>query len=148
MSTTSYSAVYTARARSIGGRGGFVRTDASLMLDLAVPGSTQCKMDSTNPEELFACGLAASFGGALEEVARSKRIALQDALVQVDIRLQTHEQGKTLSATLYLTMPGMSHAMAAKVVEEAYTLCPYVRAMRGNVPTAIYINNHTILRAA
>ena len=149
MAITKYVARYTAHARGIGGRTGFVRMESdSMKFDLAIPGTLQWKTTSTNPEELFACGLVASFGAALEEAANTKSIMLQDALVQADVHLRQEGARKALSAELYFSVPGMSHAMAATLVEMAWGLCPYARAMRGNVPMMIHINNHILLHAA
>lgn len=149
MSGDASASSYTARARAIGGRGGFVRTDSeTLKLDMAVPGSPHAKAHSTNPEQLFACGLASSFCQALQDAAHQRRMGAQDTLVQADILLEQDKQGCVISALLHVTMPGVSHAVAAQLVEKAYLSCPYARAMHGNVPVAIRINNHTLLKAA
>ncbi len=140
---------YIAHARAIGGRKGYVRTDTNaLKLDLAEPGSQQAKEYSTNPEQLFACGLAASFCAALENAAHLRGMNMQDIMVQAEVHLRNVDSGHSLSALLEVTMPGISHAMSAQLADIAYHACPYSRAMRGNVPLVIYINHHTLLRAA
>jgi Ohr subfamily peroxiredoxin len=141
--------LYRAYARAIGGRQGFVRTDTeTLKLDLAEPGSCKEKTESTTPEQLFACGLAASFSGALEEAGREIGMSIQDALVEVEITLQKNHGRKQLAAMLTLTLPGMSHAVAAQLAEKAYQRCPFACALKGNVPIRLRINNHILLRAA
>lgn len=136
---------YRASARAIGGRCGFARTDSgSLLLDLEAPGSARAKAGTTSPEELFACGLAASFCEAMERAARGRRIDVEGLLVQVDVQVFD----ATLCAGVHVRVPGMSHGVAAQLVRAAYAHCAYTQAIRGNVQLAIHINNHTHLRAA
>ncbi len=143
------STVYIARARAIGGRSGFVRGESEAMkLDIAVPGSVKAKPDSTNPEELFACGLAASFCGALEEAARVRNMQMSEALLEAEVHLLQEQLARSLSCVLHITIAGMSHAKAAELVAQAYRSCPYARAMRGNVRMTIHINNQLLLKAA
>ena len=57
---------YTAVAVNTGGRKGHVRTeDGMLDFDVAMPKEIGGEGGKTNPEQLFAAGYAACFGGAL-----------------------------------------------------------------------------------
>ena len=70
--------VYTAVATAKGGRGGHAETeDGQIKVDLALPKELGGNGKGTNPEQLFACGYGACFGGALDLVARQphRRIA-------------------------------------------------------------------------
>lgn len=138
---------WVAYARAIGGRNGFVRgVSENMKLDLAVPSSPMAKASSTNPEELFACALAASFCGALEEAGWVRQISLVDSLVYAEVYLHHQAGVRGLSAVLDVQTPGVSHAIAAELVSIAYRFCPYARSLRGHVQ--IRINNHLLLKAA
>ena len=62
---------YTAVAVNTGGRKGKIRTDDGLLdMEVAMPKEIGGPGGKTNPEQLFAAGYAACFGGALGAVAK------------------------------------------------------------------------------
>ena len=68
---------YTASATTVGGRNGHVESaDGLIKLDLSVPKSIggPGKPNTSNPEELFAAGYSACFGGAVEYAARLEKV--------------------------------------------------------------------------
>src|SRR5882757_572511 len=72
-------AIYTARAKAMGGRVGTAKSDdgqINLKLDRSV--EMGGKGDGTNPEQLFAIGYAACFIGALRVVAGKRHIRIPE----------------------------------------------------------------------
>ncbi|MBP2229946.1 organic hydroperoxide resistance protein [Azospirillum agricola] len=133
--------LYTANARTSGGREGHVQTDDGLLsLDLAMPKSLGGKGNATNPEQLFAAGYAACFESAVRHVARLKKLPLADASVASTVNLlQTPEGGFALSVALAVTVKGLEQAAAEELVATAHTVCPYSNAVRGNIDVALSV---------
>jgi osmotically inducible protein OsmC len=54
----------------------------------------------------------------------------------VDTTINLHHAGGTeffLSARLDVSIPGVDRAMALELVEAAHGICPYSKAVRGNI---------------
>ncbi len=129
--------IYTARAHTTGGRdGGESRTsDGRLEVKLSVPGSPR---PGTNPEQLFAVGWSACFLSAMKGVAAKKKIVLPpDVAVDIEIDLGKADGGFLLQARLNVSLPGLDREVAEALVESADQECPYSKATRGNINTAI-----------
>jgi len=129
-------AIYAAHATAIGGRNGHVETDdRNLSLELAIPGGESKKPGKmTNPEQLFACGYAACFGSALEAVAKKRNLDARKAQVTANISLIIEDDGGfRIAAELDVAIAGLDHNTVQKLTEEAHQLCPYSKAIRGNV---------------
>ncbi|RYG59447.1 MAG: Ohr family peroxiredoxin [Alphaproteobacteria bacterium] len=93
------------------------------------------KFHGTDPEQLFACGYAACFGGAVEFAARQMGVNLT-AAVQVDSAvslLKRDEGGFTIGVELLVHLEGVDDAQGQAVVDKAHTICPYSNATRGNI---------------
>ena len=129
--------LYTANVITRGGRTGTVEnTNGSLKLHLSSPsGMGGHNGSGTNPEELFAAGYAACFGGAVQYAAGQKKIETGDVLVeaQVGIGPSTDKEGFEVSVALEITLPKLSQQDAEALVAEAHRICPYSNATRGNV---------------
>ena len=83
---------YTAVAVNTGGRKGHVRTeDGMLNFDVAMPKEIGGEGGKTNPEQLFAAGYAACFGGALAAVAGTT--SLKDSEIKVKAHLGHYGPG-------------------------------------------------------
>jgi Ohr subfamily peroxiredoxin len=129
--------VYTARARTTGGReNGIARSsDGCLDVRLATPGSARI---GTNPEQLFAAGWSACFESALALAARKRRVNLPcDVAVHAEVDLNAVDGHHVLSARLNVSLPGVERKAAQALVDEANEICPYSRATRGNIDVAI-----------
>jgi Ohr subfamily peroxiredoxin len=129
--------VYTARARTTGGReNGIARSsDGCLDVRLATPGSARI---GTNPEQLFAAGWSACFESALALAARKRRIDLpSDVAVHAEVDLNAVDGHYVLSARLNVSLPGIEREAGQALVDEANEFCPYSRAARGNIDLAI-----------
>src|SRR5688572_27191769 len=125
--------IYTAKARTTGGRdGGTARTsDGNLDVKLSTPGSHGA---GTNPEQLFAVGWSACFLSAIKLLAGKMKVKLpDDAAVDAEVDLGTAEGGYFLQARLNVILPGIDRETARKLVDEAHTICPYSKATHGNI---------------
>ncbi len=139
--------LYTAHATSIAGRAGHVETDdRKLSYDLSPPGGNGA---GTNPEQLFACGYSACFGGAVEAVARKQQVKVGEVKVKADVSLNQDDQGGYfIGAILDVSIAGIDAAQALKLVEAAHQVCPYSKATRGNIEVTLKVNGQNLKAAA
>jgi len=129
--------LYTARMVAHGGRTGNVESsNGSLKLHLSAPtGMGGHDGPGTNPEELFAAGYAACFGGAIQYAAGQKKIETGDVLVEAEVGIgpSADKPGFEVAVALEVTLPKLSQRDAEALVAEAHKICPYSNATRGNV---------------
>lgn len=128
--------IYKANATTVAGRAGHTKTDdGKLDLDLSPPGSDG---PGTNPEQLFACGYSACFGGAVEAVARRESIKIGTVEVGAQVSLnQSDEKGFFISVVLNTHIDGLDGDAARDLVRKAHQLCPYSNATRGNIDVIV-----------
>lgn len=131
--------LYTGKTHTTGGReNGVARSsDGRLDLRLSPPGSAG---PGTNPEQLFAAGWSACFEGAIGVAARRRQLAVPEGLaIDAEVDLKQGPDGYFLAARLNVSLPGLDRAVAEALVAEAHQICPYSKAIRGNVDVAIRI---------
>ncbi|MGN8049045.1 organic hydroperoxide resistance protein [Curtobacterium sp. 22159] len=136
-------ALYTAEALSTGaGRDGRVATsDGSFALDLAIPKEMGGSGNGTNPEQLFAAGYAACFHSALQGVARSQKVKIEDSSVGGRVQIGPNRQGGyQLAVLLEVVLPGLEHDQAQALADAAHQVCPYSNATRGNIDVTITVS--------
>jgi osmotically inducible protein OsmC len=125
--------IYTAKTHTTGGReNGTARSsDGQLDIRISPPGSQR---PGTNPEQLFAAGWSACFEGALGVVAQRKKIKLPAGLA-IDAEVDLHlDRGEFfLGARLNVSIPGIERSLAQDLVDAASKVCPYSKAISGNV---------------
>lgn len=128
--------LYTARARTTGGREGRSRTDDGILdVALATPGSAKA---GTNPEQLFAAGWSACFESAIAEVARKRGVALAEPVsIDAEVDLRNGADGYTIAARLNVAIPGVDRKVGEEIIEAADQICPYSKATRGNIEAVI-----------
>src|SRR6476661_4624243 len=127
------SPVATELRKASGRPGLFMKEDVMNRLEvrLSRPGSPGT---GTNPEQLFAAGWSACFESAMEFAARNMKITLPtDHAVDAEIDLSPEGGAFSLAARLYVSLPGMEHGTAQRLVEAAHEVCPYSRATHGNI---------------
>ena len=131
--------LYTTQASATGGRGGKAATkDGRLSVELTTPTNPQRPATGTDPEQLFACGYAACYGGAVEYAAKLLGHSLT-APVTVDSTVNLLAIEKTpnmrfaISVELVVHLQGVDEAQGTAIVEKAHTICPYSNATRGNI---------------
>ena len=134
--------LFTAHATSTGGRNGHTGADdGSVSVDLSVakemggPG----KAGTTTPEHLFAAGYAACFGGALDFVAKQRKIDATKAKIHCAVSIGPREGGGFgLSVVMRIEDKSQPQAQLAELVKEAHKkICPYSHATRGNVDVQV-----------
>jgi lipoyl-dependent peroxiredoxin len=135
--------LYTAHATSTEGRDGYTKSsDGVVDLALSLPKSMGGlgKEGATNPEQLFACGYSACFGGAVKHVAKLQKRPIAHVEVSADVSIGAHESGALgLAVTLKVRIPELSRADAEALVHAAHQVCPYSVATRGNMPVTLEV---------
>ena len=125
--------IYTAKTHTEGGRDHGIARSSNGQLDVrfASPGS---KRIGTNPEQMFAAGWAACFEGAIGLAALRKRIKLPaDVGIDAEVDLHLNDGEYFLGARLDISIPGLERNVAEELVKAAKTICPYSKAISGNV---------------
>ncbi len=129
--------LYTARVHTVGGRehGAARSSDGNLEVKLSTPGSSR---PGANPEQLLAAGWSACFESALGIAALKRRIKLaSDPVIDAEIDLNSGEDGYFLRARLNVALPGVDKEIGKTLLKDAEGLCPYSKAMRGNIDVAV-----------
>lgn len=139
--------LYTAYAVATAGRDGFAETsDRNLSVKLAPPGVA--KPGATNPEQLFACGYGACFGGAVAFVAKTQNVAIGEVKVNAEVKLNQDENGFLISVILDVNIGNVDNPTAQKLVLAAHQVCPYSKATRGNITVDLQVAGQPIKAAA
>lgn len=136
----SVEVLYTAHAVASGGRNGHTESrDGVVKADLSVPKAMggPGKPGTTTPEDLFAAGYAACFGGALDYVATQMKLKPTSVEIEVAVGIGKDDTGFGLKADITAWISGLSEADAQKVVEAAHQFCPYSKATRGNIDVSL-----------
>lgn len=135
--------LYKTTATATGGRDGRATTaDGTLDVKLATPKELGgAGGPGNNPEQLFACGYAACFLGAMKFVASQggpKVPAETTVTATVGIGPRS-EGGFGIDVELAISLPGLSRDEAQTLVDKAHQVCPYSNATRDNVPVRLTI---------
>jgi osmotically inducible protein OsmC len=134
--------LYTAEVTSTGdGRSGHVASsDGIIDVPVATPKEMGGNGGATNPEQLFAAGYAACFHGALKLVGRREKVSVDGTTVTAQVGLGADDSGGFgIAVTLSVTVPGVDHDAAVRLVEAAHQVCPYSNATRGNVDVRLEV---------
>lgn len=140
----SVKVLFTAKARSSGGRNGHTEAeDGSVAADLSVPKAMggPGKANTTTPEHLFAAGYAACFGGALDYVAKQHKKDATKAVVESEVGIGPRDGGGFgLTVKLNVSDPSIPQAQLQTLANEAHEkICPYSHATRGNVDVQVNV---------
>ena len=133
--------LYTASVTATHGRDGAAKSDdGNLDVKLAVPkGLGGPGGAGTNPEQLFAAGYAACFGGAIGHVARSQKLQTGPVSVTVNVDIGPAGQGFGLQAEIFVAIPELPREQVQQLIEAAHQVCPYSNATRGNIVVALNV---------
>jgi lipoyl-dependent peroxiredoxin len=135
--------LYTAHATAVGGRNGHTQSNDGLVsVDLSVPKSMggPGRPNTTTPEDLFAAGYAACFGSACEYVSRQMKLHPKSITVRSAVSIGEAPGGFGLAVALSVDIAGVSQAEAERLVAAGHEVCPYSRAIRGNVDVTLEAN--------
>lgn len=133
---------YTAIATAHGGRAGMVKTsDGILNLKISTPKEFGGEEEGyTNPEQLFAAGWAACFDNAVLMMAIARRAEITSSTT-VEVTLGAQEDGSFgLSAVIRSKIEGVDHAVAKRIVDAAHKVCPYSKAVKGNINIKVIVS--------
>lgn len=134
---------FTAHATTTGGRNGHVESsDGLIKADLSVPKDIggPGKAGATNPEEFFAAGYSACFGGAVDYAASLEKIKVGEVTVTADVTLNAGASGFDLSVVLKTKVEGVDRETAERLVHKAHNeICPYSKATRGNIDVKLEV---------
>jgi len=138
MTQTPTKIVYTAEATSTGGRSGrAISSDGVLDVSLTAPKEMGGPGTGTNPEQLFAAGYSACFNGALAMVAKKAGIDAAGAQVTASIGFGPEGNSFAITADLEVRIPDVELARVQELAEAAHQVCPYSKAISGNVPVKV-----------
>ncbi len=127
--------IYTAGVHSVGGREGHVRSDDGILeLDTRKPVESGGPGGGTNPEQLFAAAYGACYGGSIQFVADKQGLTLPAGWsVDATVSMNLEGSGVFLSIGLTVSLPGMEPEKAQKLAQTSHGVCPYSKAVKGNV---------------
>ncbi len=136
--------LYTTSATAIGGRDGSAATSTgSLRINFSAPGALGGDdRHGNSPEELFAAAYAACFLEAIKLAAgRSGTELAGDANVTASIGVGESDAGHglALDVALAVDLPGLQDETTCRLMKEAHELCPYSKALNGNVEVRLGI---------
>src|SRR5262245_9381521 len=134
----------TETASATAGREGKATSpDGKINVNLSPPGSHG---PGTNPEQLFAAGYSACFGGAIAAAASLAKVPLKmaDIKVTATVRLHKDDSGYFIDALLAAELAGVDQKPTELLVAKAHTICPYSKATRGNIEVKLLANGTPI----
>lgn len=125
--TPAAKTLFTGRTHTTSGRDGASRS---------ADGFVDVKLSQPHPaaENLFASAWSACYLGAIELAAAQRKIALPaDKAVDTQIDLNRAGDSYFLRASLNVSLPGIDRAVAEELAAAAHGICPYSKAVHGNI---------------
>ena len=103
-------------------------------------GQLDIKLPQPHPaaENLFGAAWSACYLGAIELAAMQRKVKLPDDRA-VDAEIDLNMAGSAnffLRARLAVSLPGVERDVAQQLIEAAHGICPYSKAVRGNIDVA------------
>jgi osmotically inducible protein OsmC len=136
--------LFTAHAVGTGGRNGHTQADDGLIsVDLSIPKAMggPGRPNTSTPEHLFAAGYAACFGSACEFASRQMKLIPKGITVKTAVSIgEAPDGGFGLAVEHDVEVRGLSQADAEKIVAAGHQVCPYSRAIKGNVDVNIRVS--------
>jgi lipoyl-dependent peroxiredoxin len=129
-STAPAKVLYTGRTHTTGGRDGATRSDDGFLdIKLAPPHGPH-----PAAENLFAAAWSACYIAAIEHAAGLRKIKLAGSPA-VDAQIDLNGSGGSffLKASMKVSVPGVSREVAQELAEAAHGICPYSKAVHGNI---------------
>ncbi len=131
---------YTASATSVGGRHGKVESsDGAIKVSTTEPKELggDGEAGKTNPEQLFAAGFAACFGSAAKLAAETMDLEVPDDAIKitsyVSLGKDEADGGFGLRVKIELQADGIEEEVKNRLIQKANEICPYSKAIKGNV---------------
>ncbi len=117
----------TGKTHNTNGRDGGARSsDGRLDVKFAEP--------HPNAEQLFGAGWSACYMAAIQVAAARQKVKLPASLA-VDAEIDLNQDGDAffIRARLNVSVPGIEREQAQALVDAAHTICPYSKAVHGNI---------------
>jgi lipoyl-dependent peroxiredoxin len=119
--------LFTGKTHTTNGRDGAARSSDG-HLDIKVPEPHPAA------EQLFGAAWSACYMGALELAAMQRKVKLPAGLaVDAEIDLNQANGAFFLRARLKVSVPGVEREQAQALIDTAHTICPYSKAVHGNI---------------
>lgn len=127
----------TATMTNTGGReGSSTAPDGSLQLRIAHPEDNI--PGTTNPEQLFAAAFGACFNSALSSVVLKRARVKADTTVSVSVSfIENAPFDYQLAVAIEGHIDGIPLEQAEEYIQRANEVCPYSKAVRGNIPVTV-----------
>jgi len=131
---------YSTTVTVSGGRQGrAVSEDGVLDVQLRTP-KLNGIAEGTNPEQLFGAAWGACLQSALGAVARKEGVDVSGSTVKVVVGQGPDEDGTYgIAAKIEIEIPAVDRETAERLVDAAHQLCPYSRAVAGNIPLELTV---------
>jgi len=119
--------IYSGTTHNVSGPNGYAKSaDGILNLQLPEPHPAA--------ESLFGAAWSACYMGAIGLAAAQRKISLPEATaVDATIDLQMDGSEFFLRAKLEVAIPGIDPELGRELVEAAHKICPYSKAVEGNI---------------
>jgi Ohr subfamily peroxiredoxin len=131
--TPTAKTLFTGKVHSKSGRDGFAKS---------ADGFVDLKMTQPHPaaENLFAAAWSACYMGAIELAAAQRKVKLAGN-PEVDAEIDLNKAGDSyfLQARFTVTVPGVDRDTAAELAKLAHGICPYSKAVHGNIEVSTTI---------
>ena len=125
--------MYSGTTHNVGGKNGSTRS---------ADGFLNLQFDDPHPaaENFFGAAWSGCFMGAIGVAAAQKKVALPEApTVDATIDLLMEGGEFFLRAKLDVTVPGIDIELARELVDVAHEICPYSKAVRGNIEVEVNV---------
>jgi Ohr subfamily peroxiredoxin len=125
--TTTAKTLFTGRTHTTSGPNGATRSNDGIV-DLKLP------QPHPAAEDLFASAWSACYLGAIELAAAQRKVKLPEHPA-VDTQIDLNRDGNSffLRASLSVSLPGVDRAVAEELAKAAHGICPYSKAVHGNI---------------
>ena len=124
-------------------REGAPRGDERIDIQLSTPGKAGNEIALTavqlhpTAEQLFAGAWSACYSGALGYAAKAKKVTLpSDMSVDIEVDLGMTGNAYFIQARIDVCMPGVALDVAEAIAHAAHDMCPYSKAVHGNIDVA------------
>lgn len=119
--------LFTGKTHNTNGHDGAARSSDGF-LDIKIPEPHPAA------ENLFGAAWSACYMGAIELAASRKKVKLPPQ-VAVDAEIKVNLDGSEffLTARLDVSLPGLDREVAEEVIQAASKICPYSKAVHGNI---------------
>ncbi len=134
--------LFTTAVTVKGGREGVaISADGNFTVEIAMPGTPRAIEipEATNPEQLFAAGYAACFDSALQSVGKIERVNFESKVTANVSLLMGEMHQYNLAVKLEVKGTGIDKETFEILVHKAHQMCPYSKAIHGNVDVTLEI---------